>query len=37
MVVIIDTFYWGERWMLLDDDPADWREQTASLTREDPT
>jgi dienelactone hydrolase len=33
-VVIIDMFYWGERRMLLDDDPADWRERPASLTRE---
>jgi dienelactone hydrolase len=34
VVVIIDMFYWGERRMLLDDDPADWRERPASLTRE---
>ena len=34
LVVVIDMFYWGERRMLLDDDPADWRERTASLTRE---
>lgn len=34
LVVIIDMFYWGERRMLLDDDPADWRERPASLTRE---
>ena len=27
-------FYWGERRMLLDDDPADWRERAASLARE---
>ena len=31
MVVVIDMFYWGERRMLLDDDPADWRERPASL------
>ena len=30
----IDMFYWGERRMLLDDDPADWRERPASLTPE---
>ncbi|NOS69640.1 MAG: prolyl oligopeptidase family serine peptidase [Verrucomicrobia bacterium] len=34
LVVVIDMFYWGERRMLLDDDPADWRERPASLTRE---
>ena len=34
IVVVIDMFYWGERRMLLDDDPADWRERPASLTRE---
>jgi len=27
VVVIIDMFYWGERRMLLDDDPADWGER----------
>ena len=25
VVIVIDMFYWGERRMLLDDDPADWR------------
>jgi dienelactone hydrolase len=34
VVVVIDMFYWGERRMLLDGDPADWRERPASLTRE---
>ena len=34
VVVVIDMFYWGERRMLLDDDPADWRERAASLTNE---
>jgi dienelactone hydrolase len=34
VVVIVDMFYWGERRMLLDGDPADWRERPASLTRE---
>lgn len=34
IVAVIDMFYWGERRMLLDDDPADWRERPASLTRE---
>src|SRR5205085_5422998 len=27
-----DMFYWGERRMLLDDDPAAWRERPRSLT-----
>ena len=30
VVVVIDMFYWGERRMLLDDDPADWRERPAT-------
>lgn len=34
LVAVIDMFYWGERRMLLDDDPTDWRERPASLTRE---
>ena len=34
MVVVIDMFYWGERRMLLDDDPADWRERPRSITAE---
>src|SRR6185503_9708818 len=34
IVVIIDMFYWGERRMLLDDDPADWRDRPPSITRE---
>ena len=34
VVVIIDMFYWGERRMLLDDDPADWRERSSNLTPE---
>lgn len=32
VVIVIDMFYWGERRMLLDDDPADWRERPASIT-----
>ena len=27
VVIVIDMFYWGERRMLLDDDPADWRDR----------
>src|SRR5207249_8457186 len=34
VVVVIDMFYWGERRMLLDDDPADWRERPRSITAE---
>lgn len=34
LVIVIDMFYWGERRMLLDDDPADWRERPASLRSE---
>lgn len=34
LVVVIDMFYWGERRMQLDDDPADWRERSAGLSRE---
>ena len=30
VVIVIDMFYWGERRMLLDDDPADWRERPAT-------
>ena len=34
IVVVIDMFYWGERRMLLDDDPEDWRARPANLSRE---
>ena len=34
IVVIIDMFYWGERRMLLDDDPEDWRSRPGNLSRE---
>jgi dienelactone hydrolase len=34
VVIVIDMFYWGERRLLLDDDPADWRERPASITEE---
>lgn len=34
LVVVMDMFYWGERRMLLDADPADWRERSATLSRE---
>jgi dienelactone hydrolase len=32
VVVVIDMFYWGERRMLLDDDPADWRERPRDIS-----
>lgn len=34
VVVVIDMFYWGERRMLLDDDPADWRERPRGISAE---
>jgi dienelactone hydrolase len=34
VVVVIDMFYWGERRMLLADDPPDWRERPRSITPE---
>lgn len=34
VVAVIDMFYWGERRMLLADDPPDWRERPRSLTPE---
>jgi Abhydrolase family len=32
VVIVIDMFYWGERRMVLDADPADWRERPATIT-----
>jgi len=34
VVAVIDMFYWGERRMLLDDDPADWRERPRAIAPE---
>src|SRR5690606_27897329 len=34
VVIAIDMFYWGERRMLLDDDPADWRQRPRDLPAE---
>jgi dienelactone hydrolase len=34
VVIVIDMFYWGERRMLLDDDPADWRDRPRDITAE---
>jgi dienelactone hydrolase len=35
VVVVIDMFYWGERRMLLDDDPPAWKERPATITAEE--
>jgi dienelactone hydrolase len=34
VVAVIDMFYWGERRLLLDDDPRDWRERPATIAAE---
>ncbi len=34
LVVVSDMLYWGERRMLLDDDPADWRERPRDIAPE---
>ena len=34
VVIVIDMFYWGERRMLLDKDPADWRDRPQDITAE---
>src|SRR5205823_6019121 len=34
VVVAIDMFYWGDRRMVLAEDPADWRERPPSVTAE---
>jgi dienelactone hydrolase len=34
VVLVIDMFYWGERRMLLPEDPPGWRERPLALTRE---
>jgi dienelactone hydrolase len=34
VVIVIDMFYWGERRMLLDKDPADWRNRPKDITAE---
>src|SRR5205085_7502714 len=31
VVIVIDMFYWGERRMVLDDDPEDWRDRPKSI------
>jgi dienelactone hydrolase len=34
VVVVIDMFYWGERRMVLADDPPDWRDRLPTITRD---
>jgi dienelactone hydrolase len=34
VVIVIDMFYWGERRMILDDDPSDFRERPSSMPKE---
>ncbi|MBL9169508.1 MAG: dienelactone hydrolase family protein [Verrucomicrobiales bacterium] len=34
IVVVIDMFYWGERRLMLDGDPADWRDRPSTLSKE---
>jgi dienelactone hydrolase len=34
VVIVIDMFYWGERRMLLDKDPADWRDRPKDIAAE---
>jgi dienelactone hydrolase len=34
VVLVIDMFYWGERRMTLDDDPADWRDRPPTISME---
>src|SRR6266478_2446804 len=34
VVLVIDMFYWGDRRMLLDDDPPDWRERPSDIKAE---
>jgi dienelactone hydrolase len=34
VVIAIDMFYWGDRRMLLDGDPADWRDRPPAITPE---
>ncbi len=34
VVIVTDMFYWGERRMILDDDPADWKNRPPSMPDE---
>ena len=35
VVVVIDMFYWGERRMILDDDPPAWKERPATISAQE--
>jgi dienelactone hydrolase len=35
LVIVIDMFYWGERRMILDDDPAAYRERPLGMTEQE--
>jgi dienelactone hydrolase len=35
VVIAIDMFYWGERRLILDDDPASYRERPATITEQE--
>ena len=37
VVISIDMFFWGERRMVLDDDPAEWKTRPASISSESVT
>lgn len=34
VVIVIDLFYWGERRLIYDNDPSDWRERPADISAE---
>lgn len=34
VVIVIDMFYWGERRLLLEEDPADWRDRPTTISKE---
>lgn len=34
VVISIDMFYWGERRMVLEDDPPEWKQRPAAISRE---
>jgi hypothetical protein len=34
VVISIDMFFWGERRMVLEDDPSEWKERPAGISSE---